>query len=181
MATEHIRSSGSRHEPSSGGRDRAGGKSGTGFFGAMFGSSKPPNGSAAPASTAYRASGGHGGGTHKKGAKGGNDNGLPSVSTEDAPPRKRTRTLHRSQSAHAGTARADRNAGRLGRPPAHQGGAGTSERNFPCNQCPAAFFQKGQLSRHTRRVHEKLRPHACELCGSKFGARSDRSRHVQVW
>lgn len=54
------------------------------------------------------------------------------------------------------------------------------QRSFPCSDCDAVFAQRGQLSRHHRRVHERLRPHACEYCGRLFGARSDRTRHVQV-
>lgn len=153
-----------------------------------------------------------------KGSKGskGSDKGV-SASTEDAPPRKRTRThphpaLHRSQSAHAGSLHSSRskndkqrNNSRFNLPPAttppvldheaagpsnaQQPSAGnptssnsnkSATKSFPCDQCNAVFAQKGQLSRHTRRVHEKLRPHACEYCGRLFGARSDRTRHVMV-
>ena len=126
-----------------------------------------------------------------------------SASTEDAPPRKRQRAhnaLQRSQSAHAGSLHTSssrktdkvRNNPRFNLPPAHAGGASAStnnrrgstankaNRSFPCSKCDAVFAQNGQLSRHTKRVHEKLRPHACEFCGRLFGARSDRTRHVMV-
>lgn len=146
-----------------------------------------------------------------------------SASTEDAPPRKRTRThtlptLQRSQSAHAGSLGSSRNSKgekqrtnsrfnlpSLQPPPpstippvipvngnnSSSGGPSSSQghqqqkdkgsgKSFPCDKCPAVFAQKGQLSRHIRRVHEKLRPHACEYCGRLFGARSDRTRHVMV-
>lgn len=137
-----------------------------------------------------------------------------SASTEDAPPRKRTRThpvqhppLQRSQSAHAGSLHSShrsksekqRASGRYQLPPSHvtppttavpqqaprqQGEtaskASAASKSFPCDKCQAVFAQKGQLSRHTRRVHEKLRPHACEYCGRLFGARSDKARHVTV-
>lgn len=140
-----------------------------------------------------------------RGSKGSKGSDKPvSASTEDAPPRKRTRThphpaLQRSQSAHASlhssrNAKSEkmRNNSRFNLPPAHAPApAGPSNvppstnpnkaiKSFPCDQCPAVFAQKGQLSRHTRRVHEKLRPHACEHCGKLFGARSDRTRHIMV-
>lgn len=141
-----------------------------------------------------------------------------SASTEDAPPRKRTRmhalpTLQRSQSAHAGSLNSSRNSkgdkprnnsrfnvpsgqhappstvpptGNTASANNSSSGApsaqpqGRNGRSFPCDKCSAVFAQKGQLSRHIRRVHEKLRPHACEYCGRLFGARSDRTRHVLV-
>lgn len=124
-----------------------------------------------------------------------------SASTEDAPPRKRTRThgtLQRSQSAHAGSLHTTRSkpdksktSSRSNLPPVHTSTAGASAsakpasasktaKRFPCDKCTATFAQRGQLSRHIRRVHEKLRPHACEHCGRLFGARSDRTRHVMV-
>lgn len=125
------------------------------------------------------------------------------------PPRKRTRTtnaLARTRSAHPSTnPSALSGMGGSGHvvpppPPPHSSvtsrsralspaGAGasgsgsvssTQQRSFPCDVCGSVFAQRGQLSRHHRRVHEKLRPHACEYCGKLFGARSDRTRHVQV-
>lgn len=131
------------------------------------------------------------------------------VSTEeDRPPRKRSRThtIVRSQSAHAGSLhqqpssrklekQKSRTGGRSSRAgsPARSSQSGAPSRNnssrtanngatrqFPCEKCDSVFAQRGQLSRHTRRVHDKLRPHACEYCGRLFGARSDRTRHIQV-
>lgn len=178
MATEHIRSGKTFHTPPSGNRDRHGSKSGTGFFSGMFGSGKPSGGAGAAASSVHQPSTSHAGGNRMKSAKGGGDKGkgLPTTSTEEAPPTKRTRTLHRSQSAHPSTARSAVRSP----PSAHHEGAGSSKRNFPCEQCSSSFTQRGQLLRHVRRVHEHLRPYACQLCGSKFGARSDRNRHIQV-
>lgn len=122
---------------------------------------------------------------------------------EDHPPRKRSRThIVRSQSAHAGSLHGssrsqDKSKTRFERrrrvspaeasvdaimprasptPPKTPAGG----KSFPCPQCDSHFQQRGQLARHTRRVHEKLRPHACEHCGRLFGARSDRTRHIQV-
>eukprot|EP00177_Eucheuma_denticulatum_P000687 GFKZ01001235.1.p1 GENE.GFKZ01001235.1~~GFKZ01001235.1.p1 ORF type:complete len:368 (+),score=16.66 GFKZ01001235.1:101-1204(+) len=70
------------------------------------------------------------------------------------------------------------------RPPADRASSSSAKppgvKKFPCDKCPATFSQKGQLSRHIRRVHDKLRPHACEYCGRLFGARSDRTRHVMI-
>lgn len=159
----------------------------------------------------------NGGSRGSKGSKGSEKQ--VSASTEDAPPRKRTRThplpnLHRSQSAHAGSIHSSRNSNSKGdkprmnsrfnlpsvQPPTgftttpNSGSNAHSPpqqqrvererpagaKSFPCDQCSAVFAQKGQLSRHTRRVHEKLRPYACDYCGRLFGARSDRTRHVMV-
>ncbi len=108
------------------------------------------------------------------------------ISDDDRPPRKRSRTHHivRSQSAHSvGNRNSRRNAAENIAPrPAHvpRTRPAPATRSFPCPQCNAVFQQRGQLARHTRRVHEKLRPYECEHCGRLFGARSDRTRHVQV-
>lgn len=165
-----------------------------------------------------------------KGSKGSKGSDKPvSASTEDAPPRKRTRThrlanIQRSQSAHAGSLHSSRNSKQdkiransrfnlpsVQTPQTHipsssnatsshvaredagnpalsptdplsqkRGAKPAGVKSFPCDKCSAVFAQKGQLSRHIRRVHEKLRPHACEYCGRLFGARSDRTRHVMV-
>lgn len=43
---------------------------------------------------------------------------------------------------------------------------------FRCNfeRCDATFGQKGSLTRHVKSRHEKLRPHACDLCQKSFSA-----------
>lgn len=145
-----------------------------------------------------------------KGSRGGSKGSekVPSASTEDAPPRKRTRVLNRhgtnvdgvllrTHSAHAslhstgsGKLSKSRSSTRIHvpstAPPSGSSSRGgpsakpPSQKRFPCEQCEAVFAQNGQLSRHVRRVHDKLRPFACEHCGRLFGARSDRSRHVTV-
>lgn len=145
-----------------------------------------------------------------KGSRGGSKGSEkgPSASTEDAPPRKRTRVLQRhsanvdgvllrTHSAHAslhssgsGKLNKNRSSTRIPLPsttppPGSSSRAAPStkppsQKKFPCEQCDAVFAQNGQLSRHVRRVHDKLRPYACEHCGRLFGARSDRSRHVTV-
>ena len=123
-----------------------------------------------------------------KGANKGSDKPVPAP-TEDAPPRKRTRThgsLHRSQSAHVGVLNQRSSSSKPEVPstaapkPASAAASKTAQKSFPCDKCKATFAQRGQLSRHVRRVHEKLRPHACEYCGRLFGAKSDRTRHVMV-
>lgn len=119
-----------------------------------------------------------------------------SVSTQDGrPPRKRSRTheMGRSQSANAisvggastkgfgrgGSSDPRERSSRASRD--HQQRRGTPQkRTFPCSMCDSVFAQRGQLSRHIRRVHEKLRPHVCDFCGRPFGARSDRTRHIQL-
>ncbi|CDF32513.1 unnamed protein product [Chondrus crispus] len=133
--------------------------------------------------------------------------GVPSASTEDAPPRKRTRVLQRqsanidgivlrTHSAHAslhssasGKLSKARSVNRAQLPSTGPPGGSSSrgggnkppsQKRFPCQRCDAVFAQNGQLSRHVRRVHDKLRPFACEHCGRLFGARSDRSRHVTI-
>jgi hypothetical protein len=113
------------------------------------------------------------------------------------PPPKRTRTsatpanaLSRTRSAHVPASSSG--GGVQWQPPSSSrapapsgsGGSGAAtpaeSGRFKCEDCTSVFGQKGQLLRHHRRVHEKLRPHACEHCGRLFGARSDRSRHVLV-
>lgn len=144
-----------------------------------------------------------------KGSKGGSKGSekVPSASTEDAPPRKKSRVIQRSgmsvdgvllrtQSAHAslqsstgGKMSKSRTSARMHLPTTTPPTVGSSrggpskppsQKKFPCEKCEAVFAQNGQLSRHVRRVHDKLRPFACEHCGRLFGARSDRSRHVTV-
>lgn len=108
--------------------------------------------------------------------------------------------LMRTQSAHAGSlnrapvltgmnndgklersktmAKLGSSSGAASKPP--KASKPKDNKKFPCDKCPSTFAQKGQLSRHVRRVHEKLRPYGCEYCGRLFGARSDRTRHIMV-
>lgn len=55
--------------------------------------------------------------------------------------------------------------------------ASSTERPFQCPKCPGRFSAKGQLNRHTRRVHDKIRTEACEKCGRMFFSKADRDRH----
>lgn len=65
--------------------------------------------------------------------------------------------------------------------PVSDNGSGAQCKPFRCPEpdCDASFGQKGSLTRHTKSRHEKLRPHACDLCGKTFSERWTRSVHIR--
>lgn len=60
------------------------------------------------------------------------------------------------------------------------GGArgGSSSKPFKCHECPRAFKEKGNLTKHIASVHEKKKDHACGVCGKRFAFRDGLLRHV---
>lgn len=56
--------------------------------------------------------------------------------------------------------------------------ANTSEKSYQCQFCQSTFSARGQLNRHTRRVHEKIKTEVCEPCGRLFFSKTDRDRHL---
>lgn len=50
----------------------------------------------------------------------------------------------------------------------------------PRDGCTFATRRRSQLTRHHNRVHLRLKPHACGVCGRWFASRSDRKKHVEA-
>jgi len=51
-------------------------------------------------------------------------------------------------------------------------------RTHVCTECPARFDRKGNLQRHIRLVHLRLRPFACDTCGKTFQLKQHLQFHV---
>ena len=49
---------------------------------------------------------------------------------------------------------------------------------FKCEKCPFESAKKGQLNRHTRYVHAKIKKHNCEACKSAFSHRYELKNHI---
>lgn len=58
------------------------------------------------------------------------------------------------------------------------GAAGVSTQIFACPKCRRGFKRKGDLKRHVRRVHEKIRDSVCPTCRKAFGEDYNMRRHV---
>ena len=50
---------------------------------------------------------------------------------------------------------------------------------FNCNECEKTFSNKKNLNRHTRHVHEKLKPHQCGICFKTFSRKQNRDHHLR--
>lgn len=50
----------------------------------------------------------------------------------------------------------------------------------PRSGCTFATRRRSQLTRHHNRVHLRLKPHACGVCGRHFASRSDRKKHAEA-
>lgn len=49
---------------------------------------------------------------------------------------------------------------------------------YSCDTCERTFKRKGDLKRHVRRVHEKIRDSICPICCKAFGEDYNMHRHV---
>ncbi|GAB0493986.1 hypothetical protein MMPV_005274 [Pyropia vietnamensis] len=61
-------------------------------------------------------------------------------------------------------------------------GASVHDEGVPCayDGCGFRTTRNGQMTRHVKRVHLKLRPYACNYCETPFASRSDRNRHIKL-
>ena len=48
---------------------------------------------------------------------------------------------------------------------------------YQCEQCPKTFMVKYYLKNHVRMVHDKIRPHKCDICQQEFGYKRDLVSH----
>jgi hypothetical protein len=56
---------------------------------------------------------------------------------------------------------------------------GKTSKDFECPKCRKKFSYKSALTRHNKTVHLKLRDHVCEVCGRAFGQNGDLQKHIR--
>mmetsp|Transcript_21961 Transcript_21961/g.60141 ORF Transcript_21961/g.60141 Transcript_21961/m.60141 type:complete len:340 (+) Transcript_21961:144-1163(+) len=49
-----------------------------------------------------------------------------------------------------------------------------------CVHCGGTFGEKGNLARHIRIVHDKVKEHVCSECGKAFGQKGDLVKHIKT-
>ena len=54
------------------------------------------------------------------------------------------------------------------------------EKKFKCVNCPFKSYNNYELTRHTSRVHDKVRNHKCEECGKAYGYQIDLKKHMDT-
>jgi transcription elongation factor Elf1 len=55
------------------------------------------------------------------------------------------------------------------------------ERKFPCTHCPQRFFGRREQQSHLKRIHLRIKPFACKVCGKTFATGSERNIHENVF
>ena len=54
------------------------------------------------------------------------------------------------------------------------------EKKFKCDKCPFKSYNNYELTRHTSRVHDKVRNHKCKECGKAYGCLRDLRNHMDT-
>lgn len=49
-------------------------------------------------------------------------------------------------------------------------------RNYTCSRCNFKFYTNSDLAKHISSVHDKLKPYGCDICGKKFGEKSNATK-----
>ena len=52
------------------------------------------------------------------------------------------------------------------------------QRPHKCDLCDASFFSKSGVTKHKESVHQGKKPHMCNLCGSSFSEKGNLNQHV---
>lgn len=62
----------------------------------------------------------------------------------------------------------------------HSNRKNTKEELFACEQCNKTFEVRGNLQRHVKVVHERIRPYACDHCDKRFSSSSNLKYHLHT-